>query len=163
MQCFHWLSFGVWIWRKICRSRVLLILNLQTPPTAIHLYCPYSLYFVFKMHSKSDSLGYLKDQKREIFRGLCPLDPLRGSECSPKPETLRCSLHSSFPDSRFACGSMSDSYLIPAKIFLFACSSIHKFSFFLSWLSGYHIMAYLMHKWKLLKLLSMHKLSFLFW
>ena len=48
---------------------------------AIHLYCPYSLYFVFKMHSKSDNLGYLKDQKRQIFWGLCR------SECPypPKP------------------------------------------------------------------------------
>ena len=46
------------------------------------------------------------------------------------------------------------SYLILAKIVLFACSSIQKFSFFLSWLSGCHIMAYLMHKWKPLKLLK---------
>ena len=34
--------------------------------------------------------------------------------------------------------------------------------FFLSWLLGYDIIAYLIHKWKPLKLLSMHKLSFLF-
>ena len=49
------------------------------------------------------------------------------------------------------------------KMFLFAYSSVHKLSFFLSLLLGYHIMAHLMHKWKPLKLLSMHKLSFLFW
>ena len=30
------------------------------------------------MHSKSDNLGYLKDQKREIFQGLCLLDPHPG-------------------------------------------------------------------------------------
>ena len=41
---------------------------------AIHLYCPYSLYFVFKMHSKSDNLGYLKDQKRKIFGEVLPLN-----------------------------------------------------------------------------------------
>ena len=49
------------------------------------------------------------------------------------------------------------------KMFLFAYSSVHKLSFFLSLLLGYHIMAHLMHKWKPLKLLSMHILSFLFW
>ena len=48
-------------------------------------------------------------------------------------------------------------------MFLFACSSLHKLRFFLSWWSGYHIMAYFMHKWKSLKLLSMDKLSFLVW
>ena len=32
------------------------------------------------MHSKSDNLGYLKDQKRKIF-----LDPLGGSKCHPTP------------------------------------------------------------------------------
>ena len=49
------------------------------------------------------------------------------------------------------------SYLILAKVFYLltvACTS---------WLSTYHIMAHLIHKLKPLKLLSMHKLSFLFW
>ena len=32
------------------------------------------------MHSMSDNLGYLKDQKRKIF-----LDPLGGSKCHPTP------------------------------------------------------------------------------
>ena len=31
------------------------------------------------MHSKWDNLGYVKDQKREIFRGLCSLDLHQGS------------------------------------------------------------------------------------
>ena len=44
-------------------------------------------------------------------------------------------------------------------MFLFAYSSMHKSSFFLSWLPGYHIMVHLMHKWKPLKLLSMVKLK----
>ena len=30
------------------------------------------------MNSKSDNLGYLKDQERQIFRGLCHLDPPPG-------------------------------------------------------------------------------------
>ena len=42
------------------------------------------------------------------------------------------------------------SYLILAND-VFICSSVHKLSFFLSWLSGYHIMAFLLHKWKPLK------------
>ena len=71
-------SFDVWTRRKICRSRVLLILNLQMSPVAIHLYCPFSLYFVFKMHSKSDDLGYINDQERQIFQGLCHLNPPPG-------------------------------------------------------------------------------------
>ena len=96
----HSLSFSVWTWRKICRSRVLLILHLQTSPTAIHLYCPHSLYFIFKMHSKSDNLGYLKDQNNVKFpKGFAPWtptqDPLgraQGAPPSPNPPALRCSL-----------------------------------------------------------------------
>ena len=59
------------------------------------------------MYSKSDNLGYLKDQKRKNFLGLCC------SECpSPKTPTLKCLLHLLiciyfFPDSRFVCGGMS--------------------------------------------------------
>ena len=30
------------------------------------------------MHSESDNLGYLKDQERQIFRGLRHLDPPPG-------------------------------------------------------------------------------------
>ena len=48
------------------------------------------------------------------------------------------------------------------RMFLFACSSMLKLSCFQGWLSGYHIMAYLMHNWKTLKLLSMHKMSFFY-
>ena len=85
----HSLSFVVWTWCKIRWSRVLLILHLQTSPTAIHLYCPHSLYFVFKMHSKSDNLGYLKDQNKVKFPGgFAPwtptLDP-QGMAQSPAP------------------------------------------------------------------------------
>ena len=57
-------------------------------PTAIHLYCPHSLYFVFKMHSKSDNLGYLKDQNNVKFpNGFAPstptLDPLGRAQGTP--------------------------------------------------------------------------------
>ena len=45
-------------------------------------------------------------------------------------------------------------------MFLFAYGNMHKLSFFLSWLSGYRIMAHLMHEWKPLKLLGMHELIF---
>ena len=45
-------------------------------------------------------------------------------------------------------------------MFLFVCNSTHILSFFLIWLSWYHLIAHLMHKWKPLKLLRMHKLNF---
>ena len=40
------------------------------------------------MNSKSDNLGYLKDQERQIFRGLCHLDPPPGL-CSGPAGGLR--------------------------------------------------------------------------
>ena len=94
----HSLSFGVWTWLKICLSRVLLILHLQMSPTAIQLYCPPSLYFVFKMHSKSDNLGYLKDQNNVKFSGgftpwtptLDPLGRAQGTHpLPPKPSSSK--------------------------------------------------------------------------
>ena len=75
------------------------------------------------MHSKSDNLGYLNDQKREIFRDFAPWTPTRGlpwtrwggSEHTTKSPALRCShrlLRSLlciyfFLDSCFACGGIS--------------------------------------------------------
>ena len=55
------------------------------------------------MHSKSDSLGYLKDQKCKIFLRVPP---------PTNPPALKCLFHSLiriyfFPDSRFVCGGMS--------------------------------------------------------
>ena len=77
------------------------------------------------MHSKSDNLGYLKDQNKVKFPGgFAPwtptLDP-QGMAQSPaptpppppqNPPALRCLLRLLlriyfFPDSRFACGGMS--------------------------------------------------------
>ena len=40
------------------------------------------------MHSKSDSLGYLKDQKRDIFWGVLPSGPVEGLKALPKTPKL---------------------------------------------------------------------------
>lgn len=72
------------------------------------------------MHSKSDNLGYLKDQNNVKFSGgftpwtptLDPLGRAQGNPPPPNPPALRCLLRLLlriyfFPDSRFACGGMS--------------------------------------------------------
>ena len=75
------------------------------------------------MHSKSENLGYLKDQKREIFWGAFPPGPTGGSEHPPKPPALRCLHHSLlriyfFPDSRFACSGMSECLYLETYLWL---------------------------------------------
>ena len=76
------------------------------------------------MHSKSGNLGYLKDQKSDIFQGLHLLDslvPLRGLRAPPPPspssKVLALALLAElatvavtyllFHDSHFASGGMS--------------------------------------------------------
>ena len=75
------------------------------------------------MHSKSGNLGYLKDQKSDIFQGLHLLDslvPLRGLRAlppSPSSKVLALALLAElatlavtyllFRDSHFASGGMS--------------------------------------------------------
>ena len=46
------------------------------------------------MHSKSDNLGYLKDQKRKFFRGLCR------SKCPPPPPMINV-VHRTFRVKNF--------------------------------------------------------------
>ena len=57
------------------------------------------------MHSKSDNLGYLKDQRCEIFQRLSAPPP----QAPPAPRCSHCSLLCIyfFPDSCFACSGMS--------------------------------------------------------
>ena len=73
------------------------------------------------MHSKSDNLGYLKDQNNVKFpKGFAPWtptqDPLGRAQGAPPPQTLQlegarfacCYVFIFFPDSRFACGGMAE-------------------------------------------------------
>ena len=63
------------------------------------------------MHSKSDNLGYLKDKKRDIFRGLHPLDPHQGSALDPLQGGLRACPQTRSPMMLASHASFAITYL----------------------------------------------------
>ena len=74
------------------------------------------------MHSKSDNLGYLKDKKREIFRGLHPLDPQLGSALDPLQGGLRACPQTRSPMMLASLASFAITYLFFSGLTLRMCS-----------------------------------------
>ena len=74
------------------------------------------------MHSKSDNLGYLKDKKRDIFRGLHPLDPHQGSALDPLQGGLRACPQTRSPMMLASLASFAITYLFFSGLTLRMCS-----------------------------------------